>query len=231
MTTTSNAADSKLPSAAATGAAFRTALDRADRQTYPFTHWLLRTVLPPAIADAVLALPFDPPPAMRYEQGRREEHNADRVYFDAATQDRFPVCHAVAAALQSPASVAAIQNLCDVDLAGTSLRIEYTMDRDGFWLEPHTDIAVKRFTMLIYLSKEEWAAPLGTDLYDAAGHHVGSAPFAPNGGLIFIPSSNTWHGLQRRPIPGVRRSLIVNYVAPEWRARDELAFPDCPIGA
>jgi hypothetical protein len=27
----------------------------------------------------------------------------------------------------------------------------------------------------------------------------------------------------------VRRTLIVNYVGDEWRARNELAFPDQPV--
>jgi hypothetical protein len=225
------AADAGLPDAAATGAAFREALARAERRDRPFTHWLLDRVLPPATAEALRTLPVEPAPAMRFEQGRREENNADRVYFDAATQARFPACAAVAEALQAPGTVSAIEAACGIDLTGASLRIEYTMDRDGFWLEPHTDIAVKRFTMLVYLSTEDWAAPLGTDLYDAEGNHVGSAPFAHNSGLIFIPAADTWHGLERRPIPGVRRSLIVNYVAPDWRARDELAFPDAPVAA
>ncbi len=220
-----------MPDATACGAAFRDALRRADRRSEPFTHWLLDRVLPPATAEALRTLPFQPAPAMRFEQGRREENNATRVYFDGDTQARFPVCAALAEALQAPATVATINTRCGIDLTGTGLRIEYTMDRDGFWLEPHTDIAVKRFTMLIYLSKEAWAAPLGTDLYDAAGNHVGSAPFAHNAGLIFIPGSDTWHGLERRPIPGVRRALIVNYVAPDWRAREELAFPGCPVTA
>jgi hypothetical protein len=29
----------------------------------------------------------------------------------------------------------------------------------------------------------------------------------------------------------VRRSLIVNYVKPEWRSRHELAYPDHAAGA
>lgn len=225
------ATDPPAADTAATGAALRDALDRAARHDRPFTHWLLQDILPPAVAEDVLALPFEPPPAVRYDEGRREANNADRVYFDPANQARLPVCRAVAEALQAPATTAAIETRCGIDLAGASLRIEYTMDRDGFWLEPHTDIAVKRFTMLVYLSKEDWAAPLGTDLYDTAGNHVGAAPFAHNAGLIFIPADDTWHGLARRPIPGVRRSLIVNYVGPDWRARDELAFPDTPVVA
>ena len=33
-------------------------------------------------------------------------------------------------------------------------------------------------------------------------------------------------GKAERPIAGVRKSIIVNYVGPEWRSRHELAFPD-----
>jgi hypothetical protein len=29
-------------------------------------------------------------------------------------------------------------------------------------------------------------------------------------------------------MPGIRRSLIVNYVKPDWRSRHELSFPDRP---
>lgn len=28
-------------------------------------------------------------------------------------------------------------------------RLEYAIDEDGFWLEPHTDIGIKKFTYLI----------------------------------------------------------------------------------
>jgi len=60
---------------------------------------------------------------------------------------------------------------------------------------------------------------------------VATAPYRRNAGLIFIPGSDTWHGFHRRPIVGVRRSLIVNYVKPEWRSRHELAFPDRLAGS
>jgi hypothetical protein len=54
-------------------------------------------------------------------------------------------------------------------------------------------------------------------------------PFASNGAMIFVPSNNTYHGFERRPIKGVRTSLIINYVTNEWRAREQLAFPEAPI--
>ena len=42
-------------------------------------------------------------------------------------------------------------------------------------------------------------------------------------------SENTWHSFQERPIDGVRRSLMVNYVKDEWRSTHELSFPEQPI--
>lgn len=199
---------------------------RADR---PYTHWLPEDVLPRDLAEAVAALPFDPP-RIADTLGRRETHNQSRTYFNPEARARFPVCETVAAAFQHPATVAGIGGTCGVDLAGTSLRIEYCLDTDGFWLEPHTDIGVKKFTMLLYLSSGPGADTLGTDVFDGEGRIVKTSPSPFNGGLVFVPSDRSWHGFRRRPIEGVRKSVIVNYVGPEWRARHELSYPDQPVG-
>ena len=82
---------------------------------------------------------------------------------------------------------------------------------------------------MIYLSDHPDAARWGTDILDNAGHVLRRASGAFNRGLIFVPGPDTWHGFSRRRIAGVRRSLIVNYVKPEWRSRHELAFPDQPV--
>ena len=63
------------------------------------------------------------------------------------------------------------------------------------------------------------------------GEVIGSAPGGFGKGLMFVPGPDTWHGFARRRITGVRRSLIVNYVKPEWRSRHELAFSDQPVRA
>ena len=116
------------------------------------------------------------------------------------------------------------------DLSGTYVRLEYAQDIDGFWLQPHTDLGVKRFTMLIYLNRAGAAqADLGTDIFADAETWSKSPPFEDNTALIFVPGDNTWHGLRQRPIAGVRRSVIMNYVTSDWRAREQLAFPDTPI--
>ena len=47
--------------------------------------------------------------------------------------------------------------------------------------------------------------------------------------VAFVPSGITYHGFEARRIEGVRKSVIINYVTNEWRAREQLAFPDKPI--
>ncbi len=49
--------------------------------------------------------------------------------------------------------------------------------------------------------------------------------------MIFVPGSDTWHGFEKRPIAGVRRSVILNYVTDEWRAREQLSYPEAPVRA
>jgi hypothetical protein len=204
-------------------------LRAATRIDEPYTHWLPEEMLPPDLAEATAALPLEPP-SIADTLGRRETNNQSRTYFNADIRTRFAVCDTVAAAFQDPETVAGIGRTCGVDLTGTSLRIEYCLDTDGFWLEPHTDIGVKKLTMLIYLSKGPGADTLGTDIFDSEGRIVKTSPSPFNGGLVFVPSDRTWHGFRRRPIQGVRKSVIVNYVGPEWRARHELSYPDRPVG-
>jgi hypothetical protein len=83
--------------------------------------------------------------------------------------------------------------------------------------------------MLLYMSKDEQHKELGTDIYDINKKHLGRSPFESNAAMIFVPSDITYHGFEPRKITGVRKSVIVNYVTNEWRAREQLAFPMQPI--
>jgi hypothetical protein len=207
---------------------FLACLDRCAAKTYPYRHWLLDRILPDETCAAIDALPVAPAP-VGDTLGKRETNNSTRMFFGEQQRAVHPVCDALASALQSDAVVRQLESLCDTVLAGSSLRIEYCLDTDGFWLEPHTDIGVKLYTMLVYLSDEPGSEAWGTDVLDGPETLVATAPYVRNGGLIFIPAADTWHGFHRRPIAGVRRSLIVNYVKPEWRSRHELAFPEQPV--
>ena len=158
--------------------------------------------------------------------GTREAHNADRVYFSGENLAEFENCRAAAEAFQDEEIVALFDEAFGGSLSDTFVRIEYAQDTDGFWLKPHTDIGVKLFTMLIYMSDDPSHSGLGTDIYADANTPVARSPFEPNAAMIFVPSDNTWHGFEKRPIHGVRRSIIVNYVTNDWRAREQLAFPE-----
>ena len=209
---------------------FAAALAASRDMTEPFNYWLLSDALSPSARRQIVALPLQVP-EVGDTLGRRETHNALRVFVSPDLQAEYPVLGELAATFQSPDIIHALSECCGVQLDGSFLRIEYCLDRNGFWLEPHTDIGAKRFTLLIYLSDDPGAENWGTDIYDPALRHVGRASAAPGNGLIFIPGEQTWHGFEARPIAGVRRTLIVNYVVPEWRSRHELAFPDQPVSA
>ena len=198
-------------------------------QDIPYRHWHVSNCLPEDDAMAIADLPF-PVPHVDDTGGRRETHNSLRQFFSAENRERHPVVKNVTDAFQSPEIVRAIEKTFDVSLSGNYLRIEYCLDGENFWLEPHTDIGAKKFTMLVGYTTcpggEEW----GTSIYYDKDRFFGQAPFGFNKGLVFIPSDHTWHGFERRPMKGgVRKAIIINYVIPEWRSRHELAFPNDPV--
>jgi hypothetical protein len=207
--------------------AFCRSVAAAARHDMPYRHFYADNLLPEAVVEALAYLPIDVPPPAQFS-GKRDEPSAVRYYVNADALRSFPL-RDLAEALQSSPVVDAIAALSGAPLEGTSLRLEYAIDRDGFWLAPHTDLGVKKFTGLISLGDDETQADLGTDLYSGEGTPEKRAPFRRNGGLMFVPGAETWHGFEKRPIRGLRRSLILNYVGPQWRARDQLAFPDQPV--
>lgn len=202
-------------------------ISSAERREQPYRNWRLNALLPEAVAREIEALPFAPI-ALGGVSGKRELHNAERQYFAGDVLDAHPVARAVADAFQSPRVVQTLARAMGAPLDGTYLRIEYAVDIDGFWLEPHTDLGVKSFTLLYQLAKPG-QEDLGTDIYESPDVWIERVPFEWNAAAVFVPSNRTYHGFEPRKIEGVRRSLIVNYVTDEWRAREQLAFPNQPV--
>lgn len=226
---TSVARDERMGSQAgnpgdAVAESFMTCLKNARHEKWPFDYWLLESALPKADVEEFLALPFAPPAGAVFN-GRRESNNATRVYFNPENQAKFPVCKRVAAGFNQPRVRALISETTGADLSNGNLRIEYCQDEPGFWLEPHTDILVKKYTMLVYLSDDPGLKLAGTDIHEGPPDfkYVGSAPYGKNKGVIFIPGPNTWHAVGHHPIQGLRRSIIINYVTSAWRDKYELA--------
>lgn len=212
-------------SASESKAHFLQSLSSAREEAYPYRHWFLHQVFTEDVLERLNDLPLSVPQA-EYVEGSRAENNKLRAYFSGDNLENLPACRHVADLFQDQEVVQRIAEFSGARIDGSYLRIEYAQDTDGFWLTPHTDIGAKFFTLLIYLNEphpgEEW----GTDVYVDADTHHGVAGFQPNAAFMFVPGDDTWHGFEKRTITGVRRSLIVNYVTTEWRARHELAFPD-----
>jgi hypothetical protein len=197
------------------------------RQTFdaPYRHWLIENIFPDHVADELADIPVSAP-ALAGVSGKRELHNDQRSYFDIPSMDRFPVMRKVAEALQSKEVTKAICTGFGAPIDDTFLRLEYAVDTDGFWLQPHTDLGVKKFTCLIYLSSGAGHDELGTDIYEREDKHFGRSPFKRNSAMIFVPGENTWHGFEKRTIQGQRKSVILNYVTHAWLAREQLSYPN-----
>ena len=222
--------DVKSLDAAAIIESVAASLARAERSETPYRHWTLREVFPPEALAQLKALDF-PLQELGGLSGKREYHNDSRHYFDQATIAAHPVAKAVAQAFQAPPMVRALQDFFSVDLEGAFLRLEYAQDVEGFWLQPHTDLGVKRITMLIYLSDGDGHDDLGTDIYASETQWAGRSPFAPGVAMAFVPGATTYHGFEKRSINGVRKSLILNYVTTDWRERGQLSFPGATVSA
>ncbi|HEY4029977.1 MAG TPA: hypothetical protein VGM25_06510 [Caulobacteraceae bacterium] len=209
-------------------ASLAASLESAPAVETPYRHWIPENILPDALARELAALPFEAPD-LHGLSGKRELHNDTRQYFDAANNAKFSACGQLSRLFQDEATVKLLQDATGADLSNTNVRIEYAVDSDCFWLQPHTDLGVKRITILYYLPDSPDQEDLGTDIYADADTWAARAPFRWNTALVFVPSTNTYHGFERREIPRIRRSVIINYVTQDWRAREQLAYPDQPV--
>ena len=207
---------------------FEASLNSASKSDAPYPHWLLKNLFPESVLRKLQQMTF-PMPELNGVSGKRELHNDQRHYFDACNIADKPVVSAVSHSFQSQRMIDIIEDFFATSLDQTFLRIEYAQDATGFWLEPHTDLGVKRLTVLIYLSNDAGHETLGTDIFNADKTWAARSPFAANLAMAFVPGDNTYHGFQEREINGVRKSLILNYVTDEWRDREQLAFPESPV--
>ncbi|GBR06587.1 2OG-Fe(II) oxygenase [Acetobacter oeni] len=216
-------ADEAAACATAIGHFLRT-VGTARESDVPFRHWTLDDVIPDAGCEALVAWEPTDGSVAGDTGGRRETRNGARVFVEPEARSRDARLDVMARMFDSPEARSAITALCGVSLDHTALRLELSLDTDGFWLEPHTDIGAKKLTLLIPLSIHPEAEQWGTDLMNADGESVVRSSGRFNTGTLFVPGDDTWHGFARRPIEGLRRGLIVNFVDSTWRATRELAF-------
>jgi hypothetical protein len=186
----------RLPSTDEVARHFGRALERARRAETPYRHWTLSDVLPEAMCIGILTLPIAPP-LIDDCHGVRDRHNDKRCFFTPRLQARFPACAVLAEAMQRPALARLFRDVCEIEVEGGFVRIEYIQDTDGAWLEPHRDIKEKLFSMVIYLCTGPEAAGWGTDIYDSDRRWVGRSSAEFDSAVIFVAGPNTWHGFEQ----------------------------------
>ena len=188
----------------------------------PFSHWVFDKVFPKIIIDELLKLPFQAPKIEHYT-GKRESNNQTRVFFNKENCEKFKVINDLVKVFNNSKIIDQLGNICGRDLTKGKLRIEYTMDTGDFWLEPHLDIKEKLLTFLVYLSKDPGSNEWGTTIYNPDLTFHSKAPYRSNLGLMFNQGINTWHGVPKQNIQGIRKNLIINYVTNDWKSVHELA--------
>ena len=111
-------------------------------------------------------------------------------------------------------------DITGVDMKYGNLRIELCQDGPEFWLEQHVDIPEKLMTLQIYLDKgnENW----GTVLYSQPDQVFMELPFKSNTGWLGVLGEPVIHGVPKKKVDGVRKSVIINYVTSDWKDTDQL---------
>jgi len=175
----------------------------------PFKHWIFDGVLLEETIDELLKLPLALPKIEKHT-GKRESQNQTRIFFDERHCNKYSVAKNIAYVFNHPSIISQLGNICERDLTKGKLRIEYTLDTGGFWLEPHLDIKEKLLT---------WR----TTIYNRDLSFHSKAPYKSNMGLMFMAGEDTWHGVPKQNIQGIRKNLIINYVTKDWKSTHELA--------
>jgi hypothetical protein len=155
--------------------------------------------------------------------GKRESYNHSRIFFNEQCCNKYPVAKNIVHVFNHPSIISKLSNICGRDLTKGKLRIEYTLDTGDFWLEPHRDIKEKLLTFLVYLSKDSNSSEWGTTIYNRDLSFHSKAPYKSNMGLMFMSGEDTWHGVPKLNIQGIRKNLIINYVTRDWKSNHELA--------
>ena len=84
-------------------------------------------------------------------------------------------------------------------------------DSDGYYISPHPDSTSRIFTAQIYLAEDDSRPEIGTTIYKKIGRNkftaVKTLPYLPNTGFCFVPTGNTFHGVERLKLDRVRNNL------------------------
>ncbi len=135
-----------------------------------------------------------------------------RVFVDHQNQNEFPHLRDLISEMQSKECQNIVEEMLNINLANSYVRVEVIADKDGFWLEPHCDIKEKLMSSIIFVNKYGEDENLGTDFYNPDLSIAKTIPYKNNYGYIFTAEKDSWHGLEKKKIKKERRCIQINYV-------------------
>ena len=202
-------------------------LNNSKKFVDPFTHWELNKPLTveqiQEIVNADIANPvehslnYDGTRAIDGGEGKFREGISDggkalkfRCFITKENSNEFPALTNLIEELQKKETHKKISDLINKDLSKSYVRVEVICDREGFWLKPHCDIKEKQMSCLLFVNKYNENEDLGTDFYDENLKKAKTLPYRDNYGYFFSSGSNTWHGMEKKPVSYTHQTLPTN---------------------
>ena len=183
----------------------------------PFNYWIIDEPLSDDAIDEVYKTPI-PSGEVIFDGTRAGDKSGKdllsklRVFIDQNNYTEFPYLKNLISEMQSKECQKLIEDMLNVNLSNSYVRVEVIADRDGFWLEPHCDIKEKLMSSIIFVNKYGEDENLGTDFYHPDLSIAKTIPYRNNYGYIFTAEKDSWHGLEKKKIKKERRCIQINYV-------------------
>ena len=194
-------------------------LQRAIFSPHPFPHWILSEVLPDFLVAELCTIELP----RRTVPGDGTRSGSGTVCFaNHRSVANNPQLRRVISIFTDRRLKQDLEKIVKTSLRHCSLRAALYFDQDEVWIQPHTDLDVKRVTLIVLLEHHAPDAPVATELYDGNGCITTRAPSRNNTALLFKPDLNTFHGVRKRKLLGRRITLVINYVTESWRNKHEL---------
>ena len=190
---------------------------KSSKYQSPFNYWIINEPLSDDTIDEIYKTPI-PSGEVIFDGTRAGDKSGKdllsklRVFIDQNNYTEFPYLKNLISEMQSKECQKLIEDMLNVNLSNSYVRVEVIADRDGFWLEPHCDIKEKLMSSIIFVNKYGEDENLGTDFYHPDLSIAKTIPYRNNYGYIFTAEKDSWHGLEKKKIKKERRCIQINYV-------------------
>lgn len=162
--------------------------------------------------------------------GTRGCKNLSRLFIEKTNINCYKELKPLVTHLCCKKTINKFKELFNLNFENIKVRLELVRDTNNFYLYPHLDNKKKKIlSLLIFLNNNSQPLDSGTDIYEVKNEYknnpldivksdfkffntIDSIPFKNNTALIFSPTDNSWHGLNKNKLFDDRRVIMVNYI-------------------